>query len=776
MNKLNKKTFSYFNKDINTHNSLDKYLHYLILSGIIIFTLIIYSGTIQNEFTNWDDNVQVESNKDIKSLNTENILKIFSSRYVGMYQPIPTLTYALEYNFFESDPIVYHATNLLFHLFNIILVFLLFFKITKRYDITYLVSILFAVHPMNTESVCWISCRSNLVFTLFYLASLIFYLRSIGSELKDNALKTKEKFKNEKGNTFNQLLINKNYLFSLLLFILSLFSKATAVTLPLVLILLDYYFGKKINLKTLIDKIPFFLFSAVYGILTIIMSEKLPDLISNTMIQYSLFNRIFILMYSVSFYIIYLLAPVKLSAIHPSPQIINGFLPFKYYISPVIIIAFIYLLQKMIKRKTSDKQLFNRAIIFGTLFFLSTISVTLILGKMRYAQIAERYTYIPYLGFFLIIGQFAIYKTKFKFNNFKFIIIILFLLILSVISYERTKAWRSSLTLFNDVVKKYPSASVAMAYNNWGLAKAYNSDYKGAIEDYDKVIKNNPNDEGAINNRGTAKNALGNHKGAILDFNRAIEINPHYAEAYNNRALAKVSLSDNLGALQDYNKAIEIKPLYADAFNNRGSIKDKLGDKEGAIQDYNKAIELDPKSSKIFYNRALAKTSLGDKQGAMQDLNIVLEINPKDTLAYFERGKAKSDLGDMQEAMQDYNKALEINPKYSDAIDNRGIVKGFFGDKQGALEDFNKAIEFNPKNAQAYNNRGNAKGFQGDIRGALLDFNKAIELNPEYAFAFYNRGNAKLFLGDKEGACADWEKAGELGKKEAYNMISKYCK
>ena len=202
------------------------------------------------------------------------------------------------------------------------------------------------------------------------------------------------------------------------------------------------------------NKIPFFLFALAVGILAI-TSEKFIDTANNNIItQSSFLNRFFVMSYSVTFYIINLIAPVKLSAIHPSPELINGLLPLKYYLSPLFIILIIIAIIKIVHRpqSTDHSPQSTRNIIFGTLFFLFTISVALMAGKVRNSVVAERYTYLPYIGLFLIIGSqlSVISRQLFK------IVVIVFILLFSFISYQRSTAWVNSMNLFNDVIEKYP--------------------------------------------------------------------------------------------------------------------------------------------------------------------------------------------------------------------------------------------------------------------------------------------------------------------------------
>jgi protein O-mannosyl-transferase len=775
----------------NKYKLIDKYLQYLILSGIIILTLIIYSGTLKNGFTNLDDNINITDNKDIQNFSISGIVKIFSSFYFNTYKPIIILVFAIIYKIFGLSSGAFHSLNIFFHLINIILVYLFIYQIAgnqelrgsnqpkrNRIKIATFVSIFFAIHPMNTEAVCWISGLDNGLYTFFYLGSLIFYIKHL-EKSRDKTQKSK--------------LINRDYLISFFFFLLSLLSKPVAVTLPVILILIDYYIisskFKVQSLKYWMDKIPFFLLALVFGILGM-NSVHYTEAVYNQMAQYSFTNRLFLMTYSLSYYITNLILPIKLSEFHPSPELVKGFLPLKYYLSPFLILLIIFLINNIVNRIkkyekliTNHEQLSTKTIIFGILFFLVTILLTFLAVKVRPNQIAERYTYIPYLGLFFILGQYTIrhnyqdisIKTfGYIIYNLRFIIVILFILIFSVISHERTKVWANSITLYNDIIEKYSKAY--MAYNWRGNAWASHSDYRRAIEDYSKSIDINPKYGSAVLNRGKAKVSLGDFKGALDDFNKAIEINPENVIAFVERGSVKSDFGDLQGALNDYNKAIEINPKDETAFYNRGIIKYTFGDKQGALNDFNKAIQINPQYANAFNNRGSLKSNLGDEEDAIHDYDKAIEINPKNVYALKNRGTLKSILGDKYGAILDFSKAIEINSKDAQIFIARGNTKVSLGDMHGAIQDYCKAIEINPKYSEAFNNRGNAKASIGEIIGAIEDYNKVIELKPQFADAFNNRGMAKYQLGDKENACLDWSKSVELGNSKSYEMIKKYCK
>jgi tetratricopeptide (TPR) repeat protein/S1-C subfamily serine protease len=302
----------------------------------------------------------------------------------------------------------------------------------------------------------------------------------------------------------------------------------------------------------------------------------------------------------------------------------------------------------------------------------------------------------------------------------------------------------------------------AFAYFNRGNSRYNLEDKKGAIADYDQAIRLNPNFASAYNNRGIARFALGDKKGAITDYDQAIRLNPNFAFAYSNRGLARSDLGDKKGAIADNDQAIRLNPNYAIAYYNRGNDRYRLGDKKGAIADYDQAIRLNPNYAKAYSNRGLARSNLGDKKGAIADYDQAIRINPNYADAYYNRGNDRSALGDKKGAIADFDQAIRINPNFADAYSNRGIARSALGDKKGAIADFDQAIRINPNGAKAYNNRGGVRLVLGDKKGAIADFDQAIRSNPNHANAYLNRGVIHFKLGDKQGAIADLQKSADL--------------
>lgn len=573
--------------------------HNIIFSIYIIVILVTASffPSLYNDFTNWDDNYYVVNNSDIKSLSLENLKKIFSSIYIGNYQPITILSYAIEYNIspFGLIPTIYHATNLLFHNLNSLVVFYIFYLLCGNIFISLIVAILFGIHPMHVESVAWVSGRKDVLSSFFFLGALAAFI------------------------LYDKKKSSKHYIISIILYVLSLLSKPMGIILPFILHLIDYYNGKKIDKNSMKAKIPFWIISIIFVFVTFATQHKADAF--RLAPKLSFIDNFFIASHGIVFYIIKLLVPINLSCFYPYPEKINNLFPIQFIISPIIVLCL------AIAVIISER--YTKKILFGALFFLITIFPVLQLIPVGGAIAADRYSYIPFIGFFYIIaeGINKIYITEFNnHRKIKFILstfFILFLIFFGYLTFERCKVWKNSITLWSDVISKYPN--VAGAYNNRGLA--YSNDemeFKKAIVDFTINLKLKPDSPQTYNNRGYAYFALGEDDKAISDFTDALKLEPNFAEAYFNRATVYFRKKMHVEAIADYSKAIDIVPNYIRAYKIRGQINFYIGKYNEALDDLSKAIQLDPKYYEAYIFRAQTYLKLNNREEGFKDIRFLI--------------------------------------------------------------------------------------------------------------------------------------------------------
>jgi protein O-mannosyl-transferase len=646
---------------------------YIWISIIAVFTFLLYIPALDNELTNWDDDKYVNEREVIRELSMENLYQLFfrNTSIMGNYHPLTMVSLAIDYQFSDItpgnkdnpidkvEPFWFHFTNNLLHTFNTVLAFFialgLFRKITPKYALygAVITAFLFGVHTLHVESVAWVSERKDVLYTFFFFIALLLYMKY---------LDTRKIF-------FLGLC--------LLSFVLSCFSKGQAVTMAVTLFAFDYVWKRQfLNWKLWVEKVPFLAIALGFGVMAIVAQHKGSAI--HSMEEYTKLERLMIASYGVTQYFWRLIIPVKLSAIYPYEYVSRMF-PWYYYLSFIPVALLIALFFYLVKR--------SRAIVFGMLFFAFNIVLLLQLIPVGSAIIADRYVYIPSFGFFFIMAFGAVYLIKHKKKLMPVVgaVLAAYLILLSVLTVQRIEVWRNSITLWNDVIEKYPIAVVAL--NNRGSAKKAVEDFHGAIEDFSRAIELKPDYKHAIYNRGTAKKDIDDLKGALEDFNLALLLDPNFSQAYHNRGI----VHDNLGhlekAIDDYTKAIELKITDIKPYINRGVAYGKTGKFNRAIEDFNKALELEQNNPDAYSNRGLANNHLGNHKEAIIDFNIAIKLRPDFTDAYFNRALTKSNMGDTVGAIEDYSIVIQQEPNFYVAYYNRALLLFNSGNKEKACQD-----------------------------------------------------------------------------------------
>ncbi|MBO9703793.1 MAG: tetratricopeptide repeat protein [Sporocytophaga sp.] len=730
----------------------------IILTGIL--TYLSYTPVLKNKFTNWDDPNYVTESPFISLIEKGDFKSYFTENHMGNYHPFALISLSLDYQSDKFNPLPYHRTNLILHILNSFLVFLLIYRLLGNSYTAFFTALLFGVHPIHAESVAWIAERKDVLFTFFFLISLWLYA---GFAKEKNYI---------------------NYGLSLVFFIFSLLSKGMAVSLAPTLVLVDFFYGRNIkSAKVILEKIPFFLLALTFGILAVYAQSLGPD--TEGIPDYNLFKRLVFAGYGGSQYILKLLWPYDLVAFYPYPK---GDIPYYYYAAFLAITCSFTWLVIFFRQ--------NKTVIFGVIFFILNIVLVLQILPVGKAHMADRYAYLPSIGFFLLL-VFAVEKVL-SFQKGNVIgggILSLYVLVLGIYNYSHVHVWKDSLSLWNYAIGHIPSD---VAYNNRGVEFNKSGEYKLAIEDFNKALELNPTHKEAYNNLGVALANLGKNKEAISAYDKALKIHPNYVNALYNRGNSYAKLNQANTALNDYDQVLMLDPKYLSVYNNRGLVLKSLGKLKEALNDFDKAILFDPDNADAYSNRSMVKYALNDVKGAVEDNQKAMSINPNVTAAYLNSGIAKCKLNDFKGALEDFNKAITINPSdkeiylnrgityyhiqsldlaikdytkaieldssYGEAFLNRGILKANTGNEKGALSDYAKAIIFIPDNPLVYGNRAILRFSSNDLKGVIEDLDKAILLDPAYADAYCNRGLAKANLGDKSGAMKDYSRALELNK------------
>jgi tetratricopeptide (TPR) repeat protein len=617
---------------INISTDRQKLIVYIVLA---VVTLAVFWQVNQYDFINFDDYFYVTENSHIQSgITLDGIRWAFSTKYFELWHPLLWLSFMFDYQLHGLNAGGYHVTNLILHILSTLLLFWLFCRMTGALWKSAFVAALFALHPLHVESVAWIAERKDVLSAFFWMLTLCFYVY------------------------YTEKPVIKRYLIVVFSFVLALMSKPMVITLPVVMILLDYWpldrlqsrkvvtsmpevmpvstnKGRKKNkfkkealnkntspprvqklsepkiagiipIWQLKEKIPFFVLSAVMIIITLYTPNTTDMSDSPSFKQFPLIPRLANAPVAFVTYLEKTFWPHNMAILYPFTnqiplwQVIGASLLILIITTAVIV---------MIKRLPY--------LFAGWMWF--SITIAPVIGILQVSTtapyaMADRYHYLPSIGLAVMMawGIPALIKNEEIGKKILFPVGIAAIAILAFLTWQQCGYWKDSMDLWNHTLKV--TDYNWLVYNNRGVIYYDLGNYDQAIEDYNRAIKIKPDYAIAYNNRGNAYNGLGNYRQAIEDYGRAIEIKPGYAIAYNDRGIAYGNLGQYQRAIEGYNEAIRLKPDYADAFYGRGVAYTNLGQYQQAIEDFNRAIRLNPANFKAYNNMAGVYLQYGDKE------------------------------------------------------------------------------------------------------------------------------------------------------------------
>jgi tetratricopeptide (TPR) repeat protein len=652
-------------------------------------TLAAFWQVSRCEFINIDDTEYVTQNSHIQNgITMEGIRWAFTTQHASNWHPLTWLSHMLDVQLFGLNARGHHLTNLFFHIANTLLLFLVFHRMTKEIWQSAFVAALFALHPLHVESVAWVAERKDVLSTFFWMLTLGAYL------------------------WYAERPGLPRYLSVVLFFALGLTAKPMLVTLPFVLLLLDFWplhrfeqmkpapgsrpgarepapeergkgkSKKKRAVKDAVEsaqpaktapaepayswalirpllweKIPLFALTLLSIVVTYIVQLQAGSV--KSIEAYPLGVRISNAIVSYIFYIAKMIWPNDLAVLYPHP----GFGPlWQVAGAALLLVAATFMAIRGAKRFPY--------LPVGWLWYVGTLVPVIGLVQVGIHARADRYSYVPLIGLF-IITAWGIPDLLKGWRHRKEAIAALSALSLAclfTVTWTQVGYWRNSITLFDHTLNVTDHNSLIL--NNRGSVYSRLGHYTRAIEDFSRAIEIDPKDTVAYYNRGVAYFGLGNVKPAIDDFSRAIDLNPIYAEYYYNRATAYTRLGETNQAMVDFNRAIEINPKFDDAYFNRGLIHARRGDYSQALVDFDRAIELNPRIAETYYTRGIVRARLGDFRQAIEDFNRSIEINPNSAKAYYSRGAAHNSLGNRRQASEDLKSAARLGHE-----DARNLLK-----------------------------------------------------------------------------------------------------
>jgi tetratricopeptide (TPR) repeat protein len=574
-----------------------KLIVYIFLT---IATLAVFWQVNQFDFINIDDNVYVTQNSRVLSgINIRSFQWAFLTTHAEFWHPLTWLSLMLDHDLYGFNAGGYHLTNLILHILSTLLLFWLFCRMTKEIWKSAFVAALFAIHPLHVESVAWIAERKDVLSAFFCMLTLCLYV-----------------YYAEKPDL-------KRYVLVLGAFVLALMSKPMVVTLPVIMILLDYWplsryqigiEARKDNplIWQLKEKTPFFVLSAVFSIIALLAKYN------PTAQDFALGSRLANAPVSFVTYLIKAFWPNDLAIFYPFSEQ----LPLWQVSGSVLLIIFFSAAFILMAR--SLPYLF-----VGWFWYVITITPVIGIIQVGKHAMADRFTYLPLVGAGIMLAWGLPFLLQSK-DSLKKILLPAgtFLIALwAFAAWQQCGYWRNSIELFGHALKV--TKNNYLAHNNLGLALFAEGETEEAIAHYNEALNIKPIRPDHIlvyNNRGIAYHRLGLYQNALDDLNKAISMKPDYADAYSNRGIVYSNLNRNELALEDFNKAVQLKPDYADLYNNRGVAYAKLGHYQTAIDDFSKAIDLNPDYSDALSKRGVVYLEQGNKELGCRDANRACEL------------------------------------------------------------------------------------------------------------------------------------------------------
>ncbi len=599
-----------------------------LLWGILLTTVGLFWPTLRYDFVNWDDSYFIYDNPLVTNkLSWESIKGIFSTPVLRGYAPLTVLSFAIEYNLVGKSPTLYHFDNLVLHLLNVWLVWRIFSKLGLNHFSAGFVTLLFAVHPMHVESVAWVSERKDVLFGVFFLAATDRYLAWLQSG---------------RTNTGAQYLM---YGF----FVLSLFSKIQSVALPASLIVLDYYLQRPLRWNLILEKLPLFLLSLLVGSIGFYFLHLEPKAAGEPI--YSVVERLGIGGYGLAVYFMKLIVPYEMVTLYPFPRV--GQLPAIFYVSIASFFVFFYGVWLAFKANL-------RTVVAGLMYFMVNIAFVLQVLDGGQGFKADHYTYISYLGLFLILAWLAERFVAAGQASRVYAVVGIWLLMLGYLAYKQVRVWQNGYTLWSNVIKSYPDNNrLYRSRGNYLLSKGYG---KEALQDYTASIGLGSNDPRTYFSRGALYGQLQKYNRAFADMSKALKLLPNTPLYLTARAeyAFKGNLLPRQVILNDLTRSLAINPNQPNAYRFRYVIFYNAGNGEKALADADGYLRLDPREHTMHLARAMALELLTRNTEALQSINRAIALNPKKRGYYAERAKINAALGDKSAARADLERVKQM--------------------------------------------------------------------------------------------------------------------
>ncbi len=654
---------------------------------MVFLIVLLYYSTFNTTFI-WDDRTLIVNNTYIRSL--KNIpffftLEYWKEHHLGgkTYRPLRTTTFALDYHFWKFDQRGYHLTNLTFYILNCLLVYFLVLELEKAagrgesstgyrgvlLGVPLAAALLFAVHPIHTETIVYIKNRSEMITMLFYQLSFLLFLKHlVARQLSAGTIA---------------------FLASLVCFILSLISKETAFSLPPMLVLFVLLFTPRDRWrKLLLRTAPYFVLALLYlvfkktGMGAVAMYED--------SFQSGPYYQLLSVFITFGRYFKLLVFPVNLVVEHEF-VVPGSFFRLNVLLSVLSLVLLTGAVQFTVKRLP----MISFALIWIFMCILPVSNIIFIGGR----PFAEQRLYLPSLGFCLLLA--VLFRLAAQAPDRARLaaicratavpVLLVLLVLYSYGTYRRNLEWRDPLTLWKSAARISPNS--ARVFNQLGSAYGRAGEKEKAIEALRRAVKLGPPMVGVYYNLGLELSSLGRSEEAMVVHQEMIDKFPDCIYGYFCLGVEYAKLGRYEDAIRMHQKVLELDPGYAEGLSALGNVYDLMGDTEKAIDFYRQAIEVSPTTPNLYFVLGGKYAALGMAEESLALHHKLVENIPDSEYGYFCLGMDYAGMGRLEEAVSNYEKALELSPRLSEGYFNLGLMFYRMDRNEKAILSFKKALE-----------------------------------------------------------------------------------
>ncbi|MDB6112614.1 MAG: Tetratricopeptide 2 repeat protein [Pedosphaera sp.] len=715
-------------------SSKNKRLLLLICLGLVLGTLLPYGQVLRHEFTNYDDPDYVVWNKQVQGgVTLRAVAWAFTTRYASNWHPLTWISHMVDCQLWGLRPGGHHLTNLLLHLANTLLLFAVLRRMTGATWRSALVAALFAWHPLHVESVAWVAERKDVLSACFWLLTILAYLRYV-----------------ERPGP-------KRYLLTLLLFALGLLSKPMVVTLPCVLLLLDYWplnrhGGTAVDKppvpwhRLVWEKVPFFILAAVASTVTFRVQASGGSVASLAIWPPSV--RIANASVSYLNYLRRMIWPGDLAVFYPMPdswpawQVIGA-------ITGLIMIT----LMVWANRRS------HPCLLFGWLWYLGTLVPVIGLVQVGIQSLADRYTYLPLIGIFIML-VWGVADLSQRWPGRRLVLGTGSAFILAgclILTWFQVRVWRDGLTLFAHALAV--TTDNAMAHDCRAAALNQLGRYEEALAEYKAALRVQPGEPVRFYNLGLILARQGKVRSAIEYYEATLRDLPDYNPAHYRLAQLLVAQGRLEEAARHYQEYLRTSPDPADVHYNLGNLRVSENRLPEAVNHYRESLRLAPDSADAHSNLGAVLVRLGNLGEAVDHFKAALRLKPNFPEAEDQLGGVLQKLGHLDGARLHYAEAVRLKPELTHARLKLGLLLAQQAQFEEAKMHLNQVLQREPTNDVAYYNLAGVLAAQGRWEAAADAFTQVVRLKPGDADAHARLAKVLVQGGKAEAARSEYREA-----------------